>query len=205
MITPKKIEANDKLKSIVVDSIIETRTIDYTGDGRMDYVCSSICNSIQTDHWITADYVKIKEQNYSDAYYRFWFLQLDNDNELETFSAWGYPEGIDYYFTDINYNTKKETILLYFNPVILDSTNSKIAFWGYAWDIIDIFSRNDKILCSINHKIEQNGAEITIPDWQIILPIVFFKGKSTQPDVEVEPFFDVQYMTIKELMNKVMQ
>jgi hypothetical protein len=203
LITPTLIETEGKLKSIIADSIIETRTIDFDGDSKSDFICSAIKDDIITDYWLTSNYIFVKKQCHYDAYYKFWFIQLDNDKELEVFYAWGYPEGIDYWFSDINYNSKEETDILYFNPVILDSTRSKIAYWGYAWDIQDIYGKNGKILCSTNHGINDDGGETTHPNWQSILPIVFFKGKSTQPDMTVEDFSNPEYLKINELINKV--
>lgn len=50
--------------------------------------------------------------------YRF-FMNLDNDLELEVFYATGYEDGIDYYFKDLDLIHGSENLIFYFNPIII--------------------------------------------------------------------------------------
>lgn len=59
-----------------------------------------------------------------------------------------------------------------------------------------------KILASINHDIELNG-EKEHPANQTILPVICFKGISTQPDVTVEEIRDIKWFSIEELTSKI--
>ena len=202
---PAEVEPPKDLISKIQDSLVSVLSIDFTGDGNDDFICSTISNQIKKDLWITSDYHVVKEQLHYDAYFMFWFIQLDDDPELETYNAWGYPEGIDYYFVDYDYANKSEKSLCNINPVIIDSTQQQVCFWGYPWDISGIFMKDAMILTSIEHEISRDGAEIKHPSWQKTLPIVFFKGKSTQPAAEVNSFEYPRYRTIEQLVKAIKQ
>ena len=202
-IIPREISPCEEMSSYLEDSIITVLVIDFSGDGEDDFICTTVSDFVKTDWWLTSEMKIVKEQCHYDAYYKFWFIQLDEDPELETYNAWGYPEGIDYYFVDYNFTDKQEKILCYINPVILDSTESKVTFWGYPWDITGIFMNGAEILCSTKHEVQRDGVDMDHPAWQKTLPIVFFRGKSTQPEVQVERFDEPRYMTMKQLITRI--
>ena len=54
-------------------------------------------------------------------------------------------------------------------------------------------------MTSINHKIEREGSEITIPSNQTVFPAIFFQGHSTQPNVQVGEIREIEWMNIEEL------
>ena len=136
-------------------------------------------------------------------YYFAWRIQ-DVDDIL--FVAEGYSDGIDYSFYKINDKDSLDLIFR-FNPVLIDSSNkSQEYYWGYPWDIkgIKIRYKHDgfEILSSYNHSIIRDG-EIRIPEFQKILPVIFFTGISTQPTKLVEPIKDIKYRTFTEILKSI--
>jgi hypothetical protein len=97
----------------------------------------------------------------------------------------------------------KDKVLFYFNPVIIDRDSK---YWGYPWDISDLLIKMDnglfKIKCSLDHEISRDG-EITRPDWQKDFPVICFSGHSTQPDIKVGQINGFDWLTISEIMDKV--
>ena len=79
-------------------------------------------------------------------------------------------------------------------------------YGGYPWDISDIIIRNEKTIIelttSVDHKIERDG-EITIHQNQTIFPAIFFKGHSTQPDVQIEEIKKIKWMNIEEIKERI--
>jgi hypothetical protein len=102
-------------------------------------------------------------------------------------------------------NPKKENTLKFrFNPVLVDESNtSKSFYWGYPWDIGNIITKKDgtqtKILCSFDHKVIRDG-EIDIPKWQKKIPIIFFSGNTTQPDMAVGEIEKKSWLTLEQIL-----
>ena len=186
----------------------QTILVDFNGDGLKDYICQPDykTESIDphTEIWINSNFEKVKSiEKYWMDYDFFWFVNIDSDPEPEIFSATGYSDGIDYCFIDQNFKTGKDSILFYFNPVILDTDKT---YWGYPWDIKNLILKLEngeiKIKCSLDHNIERDG-EITIPDSQSQFPVICFTGKSTQPNINVGQINGFEWLTITEIMNKI--
>lgn len=201
------IDTPDKLINIFSGLSFRTIRVDFNGDRQVDYICQpDLKDNLIDPHkeiWINSDFKKVKTiDKYLMDYDYFWFVNIDSDPEPEIFSATGYSDGIDYCFIDQDLATGKDSILFYFNPVILNSDNK---FWGYPWDINDLQIKLDngliKIKCSLDHKITRDG-EITRPDWQSQFPVICFTGKSTQPNINVGRVNGFEWLTITEILEK---
>lgn len=201
--TLKQIPNN--LQVLIKGEIIRVLKVDFNGDDKSDFICQykPIANSDNADYledWITSDNKIFKtEKKYFMDFDFLWFVNLDNDSEPEIFSATGYEDGIDYAFYDQNLKTGNNSLLFYFNPVILENGKH---YWGYPWDIKDIILKRDStnvyIKSSIDNDIERDG-NITIPKTNKQFPAIFFTGHSTQPNIKVEDVRNIKWMTLDEL------
>ena len=201
--TLKQIPNN--LQVLINGKIIRVLKVDFNGDHKSDFICQykSFANSENTDFieaWITSDYKIFKtEKKYSMDFDFIWFVNLDNDSEPEIFSATGYEDGIDYAFYDQNLKTGNNSLLFYFNPVIIEDGKN---YWGYPWDIKDIILKRDStniyIKSSIDNVIERDG-NLTIDDTNKQFPVIFFTGHSTQPNIKVEGIRNIKWMPLVEL------
>ena len=197
-----------ELMDVFLGLKFQTIHVDFNGDGLKDYICQPDYKTNLIDPhkeiWINSDFKKVKSiEKYWMDYDFFWFVNIDSDPEPEILSATGYSDGIDYCFIDQDLKTGNNTILFYFNPVILDSDNE---YWGYPWDIKNLLLKLEngqiKVKCSLDHDVERDG-EITRPDSQSQFPVICFTGKSTQPNIKVGQINGFEWLTIKEIMNKI--
>jgi hypothetical protein len=204
-IKPKAVKPSGKLQQCVNGPIQSVSEVDFTGDGIPDFICKMKADTsgVGIEYWISSDYKRIKTtQHYSEGFCYRWFINLDADPEPEIFKATGDEDGADYTFEDQNLQTGLDTILLYINPVIIEN-NKK--YWGYPWDITNLkASTNGKIVklfCSLNHKIERSGNEETDPEKQKQMPVIFFKGHSTEKS-EVDKINQEQWLSLSELIEQ---
>jgi hypothetical protein len=199
--TPKEI------KAIISDSISFTLYVDFNGDNKRDYICRTVFkeNSVNgfLEYWINSDFKLIKKTTkyYVDIEYR-WFVNIDSDKEPEILSASGWSEGIDYCFIDQNFKTQKDSILFYFNPIIID--NSK-EYWGFPWAIKNLMIKRDRnstlIFSSLNHDLVRDG-EINEPTWQSIFPLIGFSGYQNKLSSELSNSFTLKWNDIKDLIKQ---
>jgi len=197
-----------ELKDVFSGLDFQTIYVDFDGDGLKDYICQPNYKTELIDPhneiWINSKFKKVKSfEKYWMDYDFFWFVNIDSDPEPEIFSATGYSDGIDYCFIDQDLATGKNSILFYFNPMIL---NSDYKYWGYPWDIKDLLVKlvngQLKVKCSLDHKIERDG-EITRPGSQSQFPVICFTGKSTQPHSNIGQINKFEWLTITELMKRI--
>lgn len=212
LIQPDTIKCEDpKLKALISEPLILTLSVDFTGDNKQDFICRVKSDNYDKgdikEIWVDHDY-NIDKINYrwGADYDYYWFVNLDADKEPEIFSAYGYPDGIDYAFYDQDFKNKRDEILFYFAPIITESPQANKIYWGYPWDITGLFLKNEigviKILASTNHDIKPNG-EKEYPSNQTMLPVICFKGISSQPDVEIEEIRDIKWLSVEELKSKI--
>lgn len=114
-------ELTEKLKGHI-NSVI---TIDFTGDGNLDYLVTMASEDKHNyeflEYWITSEFETIqKEKKFNDGIQYYQFVNLDSDPEPEIFSAFGYEDGIDYGLYDLDMKLGKEELIFYFNPVIIE-------------------------------------------------------------------------------------
>lgn len=130
-----------------------------------------------------------------------WFADVDNDHEKEIIRAQGYEDGIDYAIYKVKDND--EVVQLYFNPGLKDDRYGDKNFWAYPNDMQEIIIDQDKkLLVSLNNNYPRDD-EHTIPDNQRELPFVFFKGKTTQPDMELKNLKATQKIDLQNLIKSV--
>lgn len=205
LISPKKIPATKELLNYLGEKIEKTETIDFNGDGILDYICQTKADSlgIGNEYWISSDYKTIKKTKcYSDGFYYRWFINLDNDPEPEMFEVIGDEDGADYIITDQNLVTGKNTTLQYINPIIIENDKK---YWGYAWDIKSIIARTNgtvtELFCSLNHTIIRDGNEEYDPKHQKQMPVLFFTGHHTQEsgDHDIQK---AQWLTLEEIIKR---
>lgn len=121
--------------------------------------------------------------------------------------AEGYSDGIDYSFYKISKYNKLD-LLFRFNPVLIDTTDtSPTLFWGYPWDIGDIeikwVNGVPFILSSFEHSIEGDEGMSEVPNWQKKMPAIYFKGKTTQPNMVVTEIVSSKYMSLAQIQSLV--
>ena len=149
---------------------------------------------------MTSDFVLFNRTlKYVQDYDLIRFVNLDSDPEPEIYSARGYSDGIDYAIYDINMKTGKQELLFYFNPVIIDKGK---LFWGYPWAtrgfVTKTIDGEPKIYYSTDHDIEREG-EISVPESQKVLPVIFLIGQTTQPNIGVGEVRNRTWGTIEEI------
>jgi len=198
------INAPAVLSEKIPENIKTTFLVDFTGDGIQDYICQtdflSKTEPYYIEYWITSEFeIKKKKTKYLEEFNFFWLVNIDDDPEPEIFSASGWSEGIDYCFINQNLDIGEDSILFYFNPIIIENNND---YWGYPWDIHNLLIKQEnnkiKLLCSMNHDIQSDG-EITIPDWQTIFPVICFSGHSNQQNIKVEEIRELKWTNINEI------
>lgn len=204
-IKSKKIAATDELKKSIKEEIESVESIDFTGDKIADYICKTPIDTsgIGNEYWISSEYKTIKKvKYYGDGFQYRWFINLDYDPEPEIFETNGDGDGADYTIKDQNLATGKDKTLLYINPVIIED-NKK--YWGYSWDVKNIIARkngtNIELFCSLNHKIIRDGNEESDPEFQKIMPVIFFTGHFTQESGNLV-IKDEKWLTLQEIIKQ---
>ncbi|MFB9076732.1 hypothetical protein ACFFLS_24045 [Flavobacterium procerum] len=205
IIKPKTIPLTDELKKHIGEEIDSVKTIDFTGDKVLDFICIAKPDTtgIANEYWVSSEYKTIKKvKNNLNTIHHRWFINLDDDPEPEIYEAIGEEDGVNYTIQDQNLQTGKDKILLYINPVIIEK--NKI-YWGYAWDTKNIIARKNgkvtEVFCSLNHTIERDGNEETNPKAQKQMPVLFFSGHHTQEGFQLI-IKDEQWLSLKEIIKK---
>lgn len=193
----------NELNILIKGDIINIFQVDFNGDKKPDFICnykptSKVDNADYLQDWITSDKIVVKtKKKYAMTFDYFWFVNLDNDIEPEFFSATGYEDGIDYAVFDQNISSGKDKLLFYLNPVIIENGEY---FWGYAWDIEDVILKSDAgniyLKSAFSNDIKR---DITTPDSIFSMPIIFFNGHSTQPDIKVDGIQNVKWTKLDEI------
>lgn len=178
-------------------------SIDLDGNGLNDFIAIVDTDDPfkQVQYWFSSGYeLWLKKEWYTMGIQHTWFVNLDQDSELELFYATGYEDGIDYYFVDLDLKKGKEEIVFFFNPIILENNEMH---WGYPWDISDILIKEDSITLiyvSLDHDIDSSMGELTRPENQPLFPIIFFTGHSTQPYDRSETIRNSEWKTIEDVI-----
>lgn len=197
MKAPATIPTPTKIKRLVKGNITEVKTVDFDGDGKNDYIVRvRNGNPIDSDVygseiWIDSAMKIIKREKWYNAGADFkWFINLDFDKTPEIISAFGYEDGIAYSVFKQNFKNGKDILLFQFNPVLIDDSRENKNFWGYPWDLVDVKVNRKgnyyELLCSFNHNVEGDFENVETPKWQRKIPVIFFDGKTTQPESMVD-------------------
>jgi len=196
----------DKLRAVIKDEIKTVIQIDFNGDTYGDFIVQCATNEEIKfkEYWVTSELVIwMTRLRYHVGIEYFNFINVDNDPEPEVYTAFGYEDGIDYALYDLDLNAGTENLLFFLNPIIRTGENH---YWGYHWDIMNMLVKivdgEVKILSATDHDIIRDGV-ITIPDDQLILPCIFFTGKSTQLDIEIGEIRNMKWSTLEEIIKTV--
>lgn len=184
------------------EKIVSAILIDFTGNQEQDFIITTEIdenNYRLCEYWITSNFKKVRQAGtYREGIQLREFINLDDDIELEIIDASGFEDGIDYTIKDLDIETGNLKTLLYFNPII--ETEEKV-YWGYPWDWTRLkFNSDKRIKASLKHSIERDG-NITFPDNQQILPIIYFEGVPTQESV-IEKIEVESWLTLNEIIEK---
>lgn len=179
-IEPKKIQSNEKLEEFLKTSIYKVEEIDFTGDKIPDFICKGKPNSNRQgiEYWINSDFKIIRQDAYYlDGFTHRRFANLDEDIEPEIFETEGDEDWIGYTFYDLNLETGKKTVLLYFNPIINDNNNN---YWVNPENKVKIRTRNNnseiELFCSLKTPI-LNEEDEDLPKDQKYIPVIYFQGE----------------------------
>jgi hypothetical protein len=196
-----------EISAKVKGEIHQVFQVDFTGDSLADFIIRTKMDSLGQieEVWLTSKFLVFSKTKREAASYDFiGFMNLDNDPEPELYRAIGYSDGIDYAIYNLNMKTGRHELLFYFNPVIIENEND---FWGYPWDTKGIITSKANgftmIYCSIDHDIERDG-EITIPENQKVLPVLFLSGQSNQP-IPIAEIRNRAWHTLEELTQMVIK
>ncbi|MEN2400565.1 hypothetical protein GKZ90_0012305 [Flavobacterium sp. MC2016-06] len=205
LVKAKEIAVNSKIRALIPKESenIVTETIDFDNDSKKDYICTLYDpkKQINVEYWITSDYKILLQNEFLATINDKFFINLDNDNLMELFRSSGEEDGVDCAFYDIK-NNKLEPIL-YFTPILIDDSKPNNYFYGYAWDISDIVMSGNKLLSAINDTIVERDGNFTIPKNQKNLPVIFFKGKTTQPEIKYPKTFKKNYYSLEKIRSSV--
>ncbi|WP_130736943.1 hypothetical protein [Flavobacterium sp. J27] len=208
----KKIES--KPKNILDITVLQSQipkeyvikkidTFNLDNDSIRDYIITAHDenNSLTHEYWfknkklITTLQYPIFDINFK------WIVNIDDDETKEIIRAQGFEDGIDYVIYDIYDN--KQIPLLYFNPAVIDEKYSNKIFWGYPWDIKQLIQNDEgQLLVSLSNNYERDGV-FTKPNEQLELPFVYFKGKTTQPDMVLHNLKPSEELRFPDLLKRV--
>ena len=173
------IEIPDSLKLDSIETItVDNSTIEI-------YTTINRDKSIIYEFWFK-DHKQIHSVHYS-AYYEInykWLVDIDNDKGLEVIRAQGYEDGVNYGIYDTKRNS--EQLLLVFNPALLDERYPDRTFWGYPWDMQRLAMNPKKQILASLYDSHERDDNYSTPEKQEQMPYIFFYGKTTQPEAEIE-------------------
>lgn len=192
-----------EIRAVVKEDIERVFHVDFTGDSAKDYIVQTKTldhDETYLEIWLTSDYIPFARRVKGvTSYDFFYFINLDDDSEPEMYSANGYEDGIDYAIYDLNMKTGSSELMFYLNPVIIENETD---YWGHPWFTSGIMTKTvdgkTMVHVSLNHDIERMG-EITIPDNQFVLPVIFLIGHAPRTHTMTDELRERTWMTIEEI------
>src|SRR3989338_3094851 len=133
-----------------------------------------------------------------------WLVDVDADTDLEIVRAQGYEDGVNYGIYEKSRNS--ETLILSFNPALLDERYPNQVFWGYPWDMESLVVNKKKQILSSFQISGERDDNYTMAENQKRMPYVFFYGKTTQPEFDLVIRSSVGvYVSLMELITQSRQ
>ena len=145
-----------------------------------------------------------KVKYYPDGQYSFRLVNIDNDKEPEIFNIEHYEDGTEYYFSDDIINNDNK-ILFYFTPIYQQNNKNYYAYPNQIKDIILRKTNKIELKVAINHNVIRDG-NITSPDNQKVLPLVFFKGKpidNKEWNFEEKGKINIEWLNLDEIIKRI--
>lgn len=204
-IEPKKIQSFKKLEEYLKTSFYDVEEIDFTGDKIPDFICKVNPNSNRQgiEYWISSDF-KIIRQNayYLDGFTHRRFANLDEDIEPEIFETEGDKDWTGYTFYDLNLETGKKKVLLYFNPIINDNNKN---YWVNPENEVSIRTRNNnnnseiELFCSLKTPI-LNEEDEDLPKNQKYIPVIYFQGQHDSNIIK-QNIINNEWLSLDKIIN----
>ena len=133
-------------------------------------------------------------RHYGCRYYE-WKIRSHPDIR---YVASGYEDGINYSLYRVT-STGEYELILRVNPIVVDEHGDH--WWGYPWVTRDIAIANGyddlRFMAAFTHEIKRDG-EISIPEWQKLMPALLLRGEKGKWNVE-QPRYEFVPVTIEEL------
>lgn len=177
--------------------------IDIDNDGVKETIITSSDEGAinTTEFWVKNDQLLYEFTYPWEGIKKRWLINLDDDNLKEIVRIEGDEDGTNYVIYDIV--NKQQKPILYFNPVLEDSRYPGQYMWAYPNDIEGlIVNQKKEIQASLNNYFLRDDNH-TEPENQKELPFVFFKGKTSQPDMKLSKINKPQFIRLENLITKV--
>jgi hypothetical protein len=209
---PRRADLPPFIRGTIQGQMLPARTIDFDGDGNGDYLVIVKNDTSKEPYgfelWYTSLGRVVKRvPKYTLASDLTWFINLDGDPEPELITARGTAEAVDYAVYDQHLTTGLDSLLFYFTPAFLESPQmSKEYYWGNPADVADIVVSDQSgqllVRCSFEHSIPWKGRS-NLPWWQNMVPVILFVGKETRGEIDFGVIRKTEWMTLREIAQRV--
>ncbi|WP_134151057.1 hypothetical protein [Flavobacterium sp. 270] len=201
MIEPQKVEISEKLKSKIPKNlkILKSGKVNLNND-LIIFICLTLDEKTgeYNEYWFSNEEIKLINKFYSESNKK-WFVNIDDDPELEMLKINEEDTYTDCAFYDINVKDLKANIIFNIQPVILRDDKK---YWGYSADIEDIILKDKKLLTTIENNIpdyEEKKMNLN----QKKLPIIYFKSDKKELDILEEKTGTYEFMNTLEIKQKI--
>ena len=175
---------NDEAKEIIITAV----------DEKADYFY---------EFWFKNDKLLYEFKYYWGDVNKKWLVNLDNDETKEIVRIYGYADADEIECVVFDIINKQQKPILYFNPVLEDSRYPNQYMWAYPNDIEGIVTNaNNDIQVSLNNDYVRDDEHFE-PKNQKELPFVFFKGKTSQPNMKLSKLNNFGFMPLNTVINNV--
>ncbi len=202
MVAPTSCEPPEWLPAIVA-GLTRCECVDFSGDGNLDFVALGASSSppglsgevpLGDEFWITSERRVVVSQTLWAFDHRYrWFARLSGRSQPEIISATGFSDGIDYTVQRLDLTSGRFSVLFFFYPVLVETDGHQ--YHGYPWDLTDILvsgpAKAPRLRAALRPRSQSarsdasdgDGDNEGMPASQRQVPMLFFSGRSTQPDL----------------------
>ncbi|WP_136667872.1 hypothetical protein [Flavobacterium sp. H122] len=177
--------------------------VDFDNDGMKETIITASDESAikTTEFWIKDNQLLYEFTYPWEGIKKRWLVNLDDDALTEIVRIEGDEDGTDYVIYDIV--NKQQKPILFFNPVLEDSRYPGQYMWAYPNDIEGlVVNQKKEIQVSLNNDFVRDDNH-TEPENQKELPFVFFKRKTSQPNMKLSKMNKPQFIRLEGLVAKV--
>lgn len=203
----QSIEIPNYLQDIVKDRLIRVERVDFTGDGKLDYICYSTYgkDSKAHEYWVTNNFQIYFQRAFNYEVNEVRFLDLDNDKIPEVLSVFGNSRHISYaLLKNIIKNNRFDT-LFFFIPVILTKNNY---YSSYVRGIDFIYLRklpgkqNFALNVTFQHLLKRSKKSEGMRK-QKYLPLVLFGGTGIKEIDKTKILEDFRWHNLAEISSQI--